>query len=147
MKKILAIVFGFSLFASACSKVDGDSTNDVAGVVMQKQTWRMTGYYDDGVDRLASFTGYAFTFKENGEVLAVRDRESHTGTWRTTTTRSITDSSEVEGIEFSFDNVRPFNSINKNWEVISKTTKTIHLRYRDLPKEPVYDDIFLRINY
>lgn len=147
MKKIVAIALSAIFFATACSKVDGDATNDTAGVVMQKDTWRMTGYYDDGVDRLANFTGFAFTFKENGEVLAYRDGKEYLGAWQTTTTRSIADSSEVEGLKFTFDNVRPVNSLNKNWEVIQKTTKTVHLRFQDLPKEPIYDDIFLRINY
>lgn len=147
MKRLLGIAFGLIFLATGCSKVDGESTNDAAGVVMQQKTWRMTGYYDDGVDRLANFTGYAFTFRENGEVLAYRDGREFKGIWATTTTRSFADSSEVEGLTFQFDNERPFNSLNKTWEVMKKTTKTVHLRYQDLPKEPVYDDIFLRINY
>src|SRR5690606_23630411 len=104
MKKVFAIALGFLLYGTACTKVDGTSTSEPAGQVMQQKTWRMTGFYDDGVDRLANFTGFAFTFHENGTVTAYKNGDEYVGTWATTTTRAIADSSEVEGIRFTFDN-------------------------------------------
>lgn len=148
LKKVILIVatFGMLIGINACKKVDGESTSEPVGKIMQKDTWRMTGYYDDGVDRLANFTGYAFTFNENGTVSAIKDGEVFNGSWAGTQVFSLADSSQVEGFKFEFENKRPFNNLNKNWEVIEKTTKQVHLRVQDLAKGP-YDDVFLRINY
>lgn len=142
----LSACFGM-LMSISCSKVDGVTSSESADKLLQKQTWRITGFYDDGYDRTADFTGYAFTFSDNGTLTLHKNGIYYTGAWVMTTTTSTTDSTEVEAIRFEFEDTRPVIQLNKTWEVMSKTTKTVHLRYQDNPLEKVYDDIFFRINY
>lgn len=144
MKKLIILALGAAFMAVGCQKVDGESTDKKAGEILQQKNWRMTGYYDDGNDKLVSFTGYSFTFNADGTVRAIRDGKELVGTWKDTTYTDTVNTSP--SLKLQFDNVRPFNSLNKNWIVFEKTTKTLHLRYQDFPKGP-YDDVFLRINY
>ena len=144
MKKLIILALGATFLAVSCQKVDGESTDKKAGEILQQKNWRMTGYYDDGNDRLVNFTGYSFTFNADGTVVAICNDERFEGTWKDTT---YTDTlMTTASLKLQFGNGRPFNSLNKNWMVIEKTTKTLHLRYQDFPKSP-YDDVFLRINY
>ncbi|OJV54860.1 MAG: hypothetical protein BGO31_16065 [Bacteroidetes bacterium 43-16] len=144
MKKITTLALGVAFAAVSCQKVDGESTDKKAGEILQQKNWRMTGYYDDGNDRLVSFTGYSFTFNNDGTVHAIRDGVVFNGSWKDTMYTDTVGS--TASLKLQFDNTRPFNGLNKNWMVIEKTTKTLHLRYQDFPKGP-YDDVFLRINY
>jgi hypothetical protein len=146
MRKLLVITTLAMIGLSACKKVDGEPTEQEAGIIMQKDSWRMTGYYDDGVDKLVNFTGYAFYFNADGTVRAFRNGTEHMGTWATTQVYSIADSVLTEGLKLQFDNTRPVSFLNKSWEVIEKTTKKVHLRTQDVAKGP-YDDVFFNINY
>lgn len=146
MKKLLVLVTIALIGLNACKKVEGESTDQEAGVIMQKDSWRMTGYYDDGVDKLVNFTGYAFYFNADGTVRAFRNGTEHFGTWTTTQVYALGDSTLVEGMKLQFENVRPVSFLNKTWEVISKTTKRVQLRTQDVAKGP-FDDVFFNINY
>ena len=143
MKKLILAVLGILLFATACNKMDGKSTGEPAGKVLQNKTWRMTGYYEEEVDRLIYFTGYAFTFKDDGSIFAKRDSVEVYGSYKDTLYQ---DTLAVPSLKLDFGAGRPFDKINRNWQVVSKTTKEIHLRMKDRLSDP-YSHIFFRINY
>lgn len=146
MRKTLFLLMLSAGLFTACNKNEGKPTSDNAGKVLQQKTWRMTIYFDNGNDKLATYTGYAFKFSDNGTVEAVRNDVHKYGTWKDTVFNDTVTNSQVSSLLLNFGDDRPFRDLNKNWEVVSKTTKTVHLRMKDRPTD-AYDEIYFNLNY
>ncbi|HRP90848.1 MAG TPA: hypothetical protein PKX92_12520 [Edaphocola sp.] len=145
MKKWRIILLLFvPLLWMACIKPKGKATNEKVSVLLQKNTWRVTEYYKEEVNFSNLLSGYAFTFLSDGSVKAFKNGNTFLGSWKDTI--SI-DSFNVEheAIKFEFQNSKPINELNKNWEVAEKRTKYIHLK--NLEREHGgYNHVFFKLN-
>lgn len=146
MKKTLFLMMFAATALMACNKDKGKATSDSVGKVLQQKTWRMTLYFDNGDDKLTNYTGYAFTFSANNTVTAVRNFVTKTGVWKDTVWTDTVTKITAPSFYMDFGNDKPFRDLNKNWEIVSKDTKSIHLRQKDKPKDH-YDEIYFNLNY
>lgn len=144
-KTLFLLMLGVSAL-TACNKNEGKATSDNVGKVLQQKTWRMTIYFDNGNDKLSNYTGYAFKFYQDGKVEAVRNDVYKYGTWKDTVYTDTVSKTDVTSFKMDFGNDNPFRDLNKNWEVVSKTTKTVHLRMKDRPVD-AYDEVYFNLNY
>ena len=144
-KTLFLLMLGVSAL-TACTKNEGKATSDSVGKVLQQKTWRMTIYFDNGDDKLSNYTGYAFKFTNDGKVEAVRNDVYKYGTWKDTVMMDTVSNTPVTSFKMDFGTDRPFRDLNKNWEIVSKTTKMVHLRLKDRPVD-AYDEIYFNLNY
>lgn len=99
----------------------------------QSGEWRITYFYDTDQDETGNFSGYSFSFNENGAVVAVNGNTTVTGTW------SITDNSgsSTDDDGSSSDNDNDFNivfaspdefsDLSDDWDIISISDLKIEL--------------------
>lgn len=141
MNRLLFLLPLLAFFASCSKKKD---TSDPASIILQEKTWRMTTYFDDGIDHLSNFTGYAFTFNADNTISAVKNGVTEHGIWKDSVIIDG-DSVKVEALYMRFADTKPFKDLTANWEVVSKDKENVHLRKQDNPKTP-YDEIYFKIN-
>jgi hypothetical protein len=113
------IVFGF---LSSCTH-DSDITDTPQGVTenVTSNTWKV-GYYFDNVDETSHFSGYIFTFDQNGTLTASNGSLSYSGTWA-----SYTDDSTLK-LELLFASPEYFQDISDDWHVVQQSESTIELQ-------------------
>lgn len=130
-------IFVFALFSffiigtlTSCNSYD-DSSDNNSNIIVQLQasikvgTWRVSNFVEDGVNQTHHFTGYVFTFSENGTVSATNGTTTVTGTWSTS-------SSSSSGPKFILNfNVTsgPFEEISEDWRIESVTSVLIDLKH------------------
>lgn len=111
---LLVIVISVVVLAfSSCSKSDNSNpaTTNLTGA------WRVSLYFDNS-DETTLFTGYGFSFNNNGQVTATNGSDTKTGTWSTTSTKFIID----------FGIQAPFDKLNDDWLIEEKTSASIKLK-------------------
>ena len=99
----------------------------------QSGEWRITYFYDTDQEETGNFSGYSFSFNENGALVAVNGNTTVTGTW------SITDNSQSSSDDdgSSSDNDNDFNiffaspdefdDLSDDWDIISISDVKIEL--------------------
>lgn len=120
MKKI-----GFQLFAAgllllvivSCKKDD----NSNASAILQDGKWKVTLYNDSGKDETSYFSGYEFSFSDNGIVSATNSSSTMSGTY----TNSSDDSQDK--LLLNFGSVSPVNKLNNDWHIIEQSNSKIRL--------------------
>lgn len=144
MKKKIGIIVGlivmtFLLSLFGCSKSD-NATNDTSNStaeqvanVAKSGTWAVTYFYDSDHEETSNFSGFSFTFNEDGTLVAVDGTTTVTGAW------SITDnsgsSSDDDGSSSDNDNdfniffTSPdeFQDLSDDWDIISISNDKIEL--------------------
>lgn len=129
-----------SLLVFGCAKnsddVSGEATSVTAVQVenfAQNGDWRISYFYDTDQDETGNFSGYSFSFNENGALVAVNGNTTVTGTW------SITDNSgsSTDDDGSSSDNDNDFNiffaspdefdDLSDDWDIISISDLKIEL--------------------
>lgn len=146
MRKTLSLLVIAAGTLIACNKNEGKPTSDNVGKILQQKTWRMTIYFDNGNDKLANYTGYAFKFYNDNTVMAVRNDVYKYGTWKDSTITDTVSNTTSNSFYMNFGNDQPFRDLNKNWEIVNKTTKTVQLRLKDRPTD-AYDEVYFNLNY
>ncbi len=76
-----------------------------------------------------NFTGYIFTFNDNGALVAVKDSTTITGTWSVTDSNSSDDdggSSDVD-LNIFFASPPDFEELSDDWDIISVSNSKIEL--------------------
>ena len=122
------IMLGFSL--SSCSEKDTNTSDiTVEGIEqnLESGTWRVTLFEDSGKDETNHFTGYAFTFEEDGTLTADDGMNQVQGTWRITNSHSDDDSPNDLDFNIFFDVSNDFEELNDDWDIISNTDMIIEL--------------------
>lgn len=110
---------------------DDDSTPDNSNVTAQLQTsikagtWRVSNFVEDGNNQTHHFTGYVFTFRDNGTVSATNGTNTFNGTW---TTSSSSSSGPKFILEFNV-NDGPFEEISEDWRIENVTAILIDLKH------------------
>jgi len=121
----LSIVF-FVLFILALNgcKKDDNPVNSSSGIkeILTSGTWRVTYFFDDK-DETTHFTGYNFTFLNNGTVTASNNTTTVNGTWNTGTDDSN------NKLYLNFVSNSTFEELNEDWRVIEKMNAKIRLEH------------------
>lgn len=86
MKSIAQILaIAMVVTTTACSKADDSNpTSDLSANVKQElisDTWVVSSYIDKGKNETSDYSGYTFTFSENGTLTASVAGTTFTGTW------------------------------------------------------------------
>lgn len=106
--------------------VSCDRNNSVSTSLSQSASsgsWRLTLFTDNGNDETADFSGYTFTFSNNGTLTVVKNGISKNGSW------SVNTSSNKFIIELGpKDNTNlPLGELTNDWKILSTSTTEIRL--------------------
>ena len=132
MKKINLFLAAVAVMGiMACSDDDSSSTNnnnsqnlsEVRNTV-QSGTWRITSFVEETNDETNHFTGYDFTFDDNGTLTADNGTNTYNGTWSVTNDSSSDDdgnsSSDVD-FNIAFPSPDNFTDLNDDWDILERT--------------------------
>ena len=125
---LLVLVF-FLNTASMCSSDDSSTATNQTNVVntATSGTWRITSYIDSGVVETNNFSGYNFTFSQNGTLTAARNGQSYSGTWSVTDSNSNDDTIDDLDFNIAFSSPADFFELTDDWDVVSRTDTKIQL--------------------
>ncbi len=110
---------------------DDDSNSNNNSTIVQLETsiksgaWRVSSFVEDGNNQTHHFTGYAFTFSENGTVSATNGTNTVSGTW---TTSSSSSSGSKFILNFNASS-GPFEEISEDWRIENVTSVLIDLKH------------------
>ena len=114
-KLILTVIILAVLTASCSRSLDNPNNVVVDG------TWKVTLFTDSGNDETADFSGYIFTFSNNGMVTATRSGASQNGTWSTSSNKFNID------LGPKVDTNKPLGELTDDWVITSKTATKVNL--------------------
>jgi hypothetical protein len=125
---VLGLVF-FLNTASMCSSDDSSSTTNQTNIIntATSGTWRITSYVDSGVVETNNFSGYNFTFSQNGTLTATGNGQTNSGSWSVTDTNSTDDSLDDLDFNIAFSSPDDFFELTDDWDVVSRTDTKIVL--------------------
>jgi hypothetical protein len=92
--------------------------------------WVITYFFDTDSDETSNYSGYEFTFGENGVLTASNETNTYTGTWSVTDdSNSSDDSSDDDDIDFNISFMSPanFEELSDDWDIISHSSTKIEL--------------------
>lgn len=123
--------------SSTCS-TDDDSTNNNSSIVDVVElttistdgTWRITSFVEEGNDETYHFSGYSFTFGEDGILTATNGSNTVNGTWGIMDDSSNDDdssSNEEFVILFDVPESSEFEDLNDDWDIQSYSSTKIEL--------------------
>jgi hypothetical protein len=143
MKNQIGIFLTFvitTLLVIGCTNSSDDGSqenNNITAVQVanfaQSGEWQITYFYDTDQEETGNFSGYSFSFNENGALAAVNGNTTLTGEW------SITDnslsSSDDDGSSSDNDNdfniffasLDEFDDLSDDWDIISISYVKIEL--------------------
>tara|TARA_R100000935_G_scaffold13736_5_gene27597 strand:- start:23697 stop:24185 length:489 start_codon:yes stop_codon:yes gene_type:complete len=142
LKRISSILV-IALLVFACSKDDSNNNDDAGNgnsadqvrEIAQNGTWRISYFFDSDEDETSDFSGYSFTFGEDGTLTAVNGTTTVTGDW-SVLDDSSNSSSDDDGnssddddfnIFFPVPESNNFEDLNDDWDIISVTPNKIEL--------------------
>lgn len=102
------------LILSSCSKDNSPSNTIINGT--PDGSWKVSYYFDSG-DETSNFSAYTFTFGSNGQVTAIKNGTTYTGTWS---------QGSRFNIDFGADPV--LSDLTDDWVIEEKTTNSIKLK-------------------
>jgi hypothetical protein len=117
---------------SSCKKEDVNATNpatdststpQIDNTPMQQGKWKVILFQEGSNVETASFSGYEFTFQDNGGVVAQKDARRVTGGW-------IMGSGNRYGkFILAFGQTDPFEDISEDWTILEKTPTRLRLEH------------------
>lgn len=135
MAKINLLLAGVAVLGiMACSDDDSSSTNNASvskvRSTVESGTWRITSFVEEANDETNHFTGYDFTFDDNGTLTADNGTNTYDGTWSVTNDSSSDDddnsSSDVD-FNIYFPSPNNFTDLNDDWDILERTDTKIRL--------------------
>ena len=136
--EIFMLTVIFSMLCMACDQKDDNdvqtsmSAQQIRSIV-ESSNWQVTYFYDTDHEETSNFSGYSFSFNEDGTLVAVNGNTTVTGTW------SINDnsgsSSDDDGNSSTNDNdlniffasPEEFEDLTDDWDIISISNDQIEL--------------------
>jgi hypothetical protein len=136
--EIFMLTVIFSMLCMACDQKDDNdvqtsmSAQQIRSIV-ESSNWQVTYFYDTDHEETSNFSGYSFSFNEDGTLVAVNGNTTVTGSW------SINDnsgsSSDDDGSSCSNDNdliiffesPEEFEDLTDDWDIISISNDQIEL--------------------
>lgn len=130
----ILVIFIYTGLAMSCNKDDDNNQQQNTTVeqtinTAQSGTWKVTYFFDSDQDETDHFTGYAFTFNENGSLAAIKGSTTITGTWSVTDSNSSDDDGGSSGADFNIFFASPpdFEDLSDDWDIISVSNSKIEL--------------------
>jgi hypothetical protein len=86
-----------------------------------KGKWKVNLYRDNGVDETNNYTGYEFQFEPNGTVIATKDENMLSGSWR----------SQIDGrstkLHVEFSTASQLDELSEDWNVMKQGEDSLEL--------------------
>ena len=134
----LLVMTSLTLMSSMCSSDEMDNPNNNSQQIMlientaESGTWIISSYIDSGQDETNDFSGYNFTFGNDGSLMATNGTNTVSGTWSVTdSSNSNDDSNSIEDIDFNISFSVPttsvFYELIDDWEIVTYNNNTISL--------------------
>lgn len=83
--------------------------------------WKVNRYRDNGVDETNNYTGYEFQFESNGTVIAAKDENLFSGSWK----------GEVDGrktkLHMEFATTSLLDELSEDWQIMKVNPDSIEL--------------------
>nr|WP_315176631.1 hypothetical protein [uncultured Flavobacterium sp.] len=126
----LLLIIAMLFFSCSSDDSNSNSTNSVDSVVsiVKSGTWKITYYFDTDKEETSNFSGYNFTFANNGVLTASNGTLTQTGTWSITDSNSSDDSISDLDFNVGFSSPATFAELTDDWEIIEKTATVIKLK-------------------
>ena len=140
----VATILMLSLILTSCSSDEAVIDNSVKieqiKDVAKSGTWRITSFIDSGNDETNNFSGYDFTFNNDGTLTATNGSNTYNGTWSVTEDddSSDDDSSDDDNSEGSSNDIdfniffaapSNFEELSEDWDIVSSNNSKIDLRH------------------
>lgn len=133
--KAVLIIFIYTGLAMSCNKDDDNSQQQQSTTISQtintaqSGNWKVTYFFDSDHEETSHFTGYVFTFNENGALVAVKGSTTVTGTWSVTDSNSSDDDGGSNDTDFNifFASPADFEDLSDDWDIISVSNSKIEL--------------------
>lgn len=126
------VLLGLTLLLYSCSNDDTNSSTtnspDNVAAIVKSGTWKITYYFDTDKEETSNFSGYNFTFANNGVLTATNGTLTQTGTWSITDSNSNDDSISDLDFNIGFSSPATFAELTDDWEIIEKTATVIKLK-------------------
>jgi len=132
----LGAIITVSLFLVTYSCSSEDATIDLGVKINEIKsdaasgTWRITSFIDSGTNETSDFTGYNFTFNENGTLTASNGTDTVTGSWSVTEDDNSDDDDDYDDeIDFNISFLTPdnFTDLSDDWDITSASATKIDL--------------------
>jgi predicted small secreted protein len=121
MKKIVYTLSFLLVAFASCNTQKGDISN--TSQYVNSGNWKVSLFTDSGNNETSNYTGYTFTFSDNGTISAVSTGNSRTDTW------SVSSSSNKFIIDLGAKN-DPSNllgELSNDWKILSSSATEIRL--------------------
>lgn len=133
--KTIFFVCIYATLAISCHKNDDTSTPQNTTVsevrnIAQSGNWRITYFYDSDHEETDHFTGFSFTFNQDGSLVAVKGSTTVTGTWSVTGSNSNDDDGNSNDVDFNIFFASPpdFEDLSDDWDIVSISNSKIELK-------------------
>ena len=126
-------LLSFTLMSSMCSSDDMENPNNNAQQIMAVEntaksgTWIISSFIDSGQDETNHFTGFSFTFANDGTLTATNGIETVQGTWSVTDSNDDSNSSIDFNILFSVPTSSVFDDLIDDWDIVTYNSNNISL--------------------
>jgi hypothetical protein len=139
MKSLVRSFAGLVFLATilfACIKRDNNNNNNNGNTndtTVTTGTWRVSLFSERGQDETGDFTGYTFTFKNDGKLTVAKNGSSKEGTWSITNNRFNID------LGIKSDANKPLGELTDDWIIVLKNDTTISLKDDNAAKNEVLE--------
>ena len=119
-----------SLIITSCSKDDKTVASGITAAevitMITSGNWTVTHYNEAGIDHTSDFSGYAFAFNADKNLVASETVLIKNGTWNSTT-----ESGKVKiTLDFTLTETKgSFESISEDWKVLTAVDSEISLEH------------------
>ena len=114
------------LIAISCTQDEQASpTQNFTGDDLETGSWKITSFVDSGKDETYHFTGYIFTFSDNGNITANNGNTTINGTWSLDEGNSQDDSPDDADLIIFFNIQNDFEELNEDWHLVSQSETRI----------------------
>ena len=134
MKKLINVIAIATLLFTACTKNATTPDNNSSTVVTGSFTITKLTDRNTNEDKTANFSGYTFTFSDNGKITALKNNASSSGTY----TKKPAHEGEAAKLIISFNDA-PLNELNKSWQIDLISDTSIHLSDDDVSSNEVLE--------
>ena len=125
------LTLGLFLITFSCSSdtVMTDNSSEIKQIsdMATSGTWRITNYNDSGQDETSDYTGYNFTFNENGTLIATNGTNTYNGTWSVSDDSSSDDDPDDIDFNIFFASPPDFEELSDDWDIGSSSSAKIEL--------------------
>ena len=104
---------------------DCNTSNLELSTVVVSGTWHVSYFLDNSEDKTYEFTGYNFTFSQNGTLLVVKNNTSTNGNWSS----YIDNGNNILNLNFTEST---FDELENDWIVLEFNATNIRLKQSDI---------------